>query len=57
MNTKLTLVSVQYGFRHRAVFLQLPVGNDGKVRADMVFINRLLNEMGCRSRGETYTVG
>lgn len=51
--TKLTLVSVNRGYRGRSVFMHLPVDKDGKVRIDTQCVQDIF---GVR-RGECFGIG
>lgn len=54
--TKLTLVSLQYKCRKLSWFVRCNIVN-GKAIVPADVHNKMLNVLGCRERGETYTVG
>lgn len=56
MRTKLTLVSVSSNGRQISCFVNLVCVN-GRAVASQQLINNMLSEIGCTSRGQTYSVG
>lgn len=54
---KMVLVSVLYQGRLHSRFVLGKIGSDGRVRIDVSTKNRILQEIGCVSRGDTYSMG
>lgn len=54
--SKLLTVSVMFHNRRMTVFVQGTVGPDGKVRVDQSVVDKMLRELECVHRGQTYSI-
>lgn len=55
--TKLTAVTIGHGSRRIQFFAMLQHNNKGEAILPQELLNRQLDKIGCRMRGQTYTVG
>jgi hypothetical protein len=56
LRLKLTAVSIWFRGIRVTVFITLPEGEDGKVRAPASLVSSTLKQLGCGA-GETFSVG
>lgn len=55
--TKLTAVTMGHGRQRRQFFVMLRHDNRGHAQLPTQLLNQTLDDMGCRMRGQTFTVG
>ena len=56
-HTKLTLVSIGHGRRKITAFVPLMHDTNGRARLPTETMDKMLDDIGCIMRGQTFTVG